>query len=99
MGLTDRLSRRRVLSITAPHFHPRVLVSAFAPTAALFTVAQLLARIFLIGEWAVASVVAAEGTPPNRGTVIGTVSAATRAADYRVSVVRLLGQWMAPGRT
>lgn len=76
VGLADRLGRRRVLSITIAGYTLASLISAFAPTAALFTVAQLFARIFLIGEWAVASVVAAEEYPAeDRGTVIGTVSA------------------------
>ena len=76
VGLADRLGRRRVLSITIAGYTVASLASAFAPGAALFTLAQLLARIFLIGEWAVASVVAAEEYPAeDRGTVIGVVSA------------------------
>lgn len=76
VGLADRLGRRRVLAITITGYTVASLASAFAPGAVLFTLAQLLARIFLIGEWAVASVVAAEEYPAeDRGTVLGVVSA------------------------
>lgn len=76
VGLADRLGRKRVLSITIAGYTVASIASAFAPTALLFTLAQLIARIFLIGEWAIASVVAAEEYPAeDRGTVIGVVSA------------------------
>ncbi|MFO0627101.1 MAG: MFS transporter [Polyangiales bacterium] len=76
VGLADRWGRRRVLSVTIAGYTVCSLASAFAPDAVTFTLAQLLARIFLIGEWAVASVVAAEEYPAeDRGTVIGLVSA------------------------
>lgn len=76
VGLADRVGRRRVLSITIAGYTLASLASAFAPGALLFTLAQLLARIFLIGEWAIASVVAAEEYPAqDRGTVLGLVAA------------------------
>jgi putative MFS transporter len=76
VGLADRIGRKRVLAITITGYTVASLASAFAPGAVLFTAAQLLARIFLIGEWAVASVVAAEEYPAeDRGTVVGVVSA------------------------
>lgn len=76
VGLADRIGRRRVLGITIAGYTVCSLASAFAPGAVPFTLAQLLARVFLIGEWAVASVVAAEEYPAeDRGTVVGVVSA------------------------
>jgi putative MFS transporter len=51
-------------------------LSAWAPSAIVFGILQMLARVFLIGEWATSMVVAAEEFPAaRRGTVIGVVSA------------------------
>ncbi|HEY3499804.1 MAG TPA: MFS transporter, partial [Polyangiaceae bacterium] len=53
------------------------LLSGLAPNVWLFGLFQMLARIFLIGEWATSMVIAAEEFPADRrGTVIGVVSAA-----------------------
>jgi putative MFS transporter len=52
-------------------------LSAFSPNVFVFAVFQLLARVFLIGEWAVSMVIAAEEFPAERrGMVIGVIGAA-----------------------
>ncbi|MEZ4406071.1 MAG: MFS transporter [Polyangiales bacterium] len=72
--LADRWGRRRVLSVTIAGYTVMSFLSALAPNAVVFALAQLCARVFLIGEWAVAMVVAAEEFPADRrGTVIGVI--------------------------
>ena len=72
----DRWGRRRVLSITIAGYALFTFLSAFAPNAIVFGLLQMIARIFLIGEWAISMVVAAEEFPAERrGMVIGVVSA------------------------
>jgi putative MFS transporter len=74
----DRWGRRRVLSITIAGYALFTFLSAAAPSALIFGVLQMLARIFLIGEWATSMVVAAEEYPAERrGMVIGVLSAAS----------------------
>ncbi len=73
----DRWGRKRVLSITIAGYAMFTFLSAWAPNAVVFGLLQMVARIFLIGEWATSMVVAAEEYPAERrGTVIGVVSAA-----------------------
>jgi putative MFS transporter len=72
----DRWGRKRVLSVTIAGYALFTFLSAFAPNAVTFGILQMLARIFLIGEWATSMVVAAEEYPAERrGMVIGVVSA------------------------
>jgi putative MFS transporter len=72
----DRWGRRRVLSVTIAGYALFTFLSAWAQSAILFGLLQMIARIFLIGEWATSMVVAAEEYPAERrGTVIGVVSA------------------------
>jgi MFS transporter, putative metabolite:H+ symporter len=72
----DRWGRRRVLSITIAGYALFTFLSAFSPNALVFGLLQMVARIFLIGEWATSMVVAAEEFPAQRrGMVIGVVSA------------------------
>jgi putative MFS transporter len=72
----DRWGRKRVLSITIAGYALFTFLSAWAPNAVVFGVLQMVARVFLIGEWATSMVVAAEEFPKERrGTVIGVVSA------------------------
>jgi putative MFS transporter len=72
----DRWGRKRVLNVTIAGYALFTFASAFAPNAVTFGVLQMLARIFLIGEWATSMVVAAEEYPAERrGMVIGVVSA------------------------
>jgi putative MFS transporter len=72
----DRFGRRRVLGITIIGYTLTSLCTALSPGVELFVLAQLVARIFLVGEWAVALIVAAEEYPAQRrGFVIGIVHA------------------------
>ena len=74
----DRWGRKQVLSVTIAGYALFTFLSAWAPSALLFGVLQMVARIFLIGEWATSMVVAAEEYPAERrGMVIGVVSAAS----------------------
>src|SRR6185369_949600 len=72
----DKWGRKRVLSVTIAGYALFTFLSAWAPNAVVFGVLQMVARIFLIGEWATSMVVAAEEYPAERrGMVIGVVSA------------------------
>lgn len=74
----DRWGRKRVLSITIAGYTIASFVSGLAPNAWLFALGQLVARVFLIGEWAVAMVVAAEEFPAERrGSAMGIIQAAS----------------------
>ena len=78
VGLADRWGRRRVLTATILGYTLFTLLSGLAPSATTFTLCQLLARVFLIGEWATSMVIASEEYPADRrGLVIGVVSAAS----------------------
>ncbi|WP_437511128.1 MFS transporter [Sorangium sp. So ce1099] len=72
----DEWGRRRVLTITIAGYTLFSVLTGFAPNVYVFAVCQLLARIFLIGEWAVSTVYAAEEYPSDRrGMVIGVIQA------------------------
>jgi putative MFS transporter len=72
----DRWGRKSVLSITILGYAIASFLSGLAPSAWTFALAQLLARIFLIGEWAIALVVAAEEFPAHRrGSAMGIIQA------------------------
>jgi len=72
----DAWGRRRVLSVTIVGYTVCSLLTALAPEAVSFTLIQLLARVFLIGEWAIAMVYAAEEFPADRrATMIGVIQA------------------------
>jgi putative MFS transporter len=72
----DRWGRRRVLTVTITGYTISTFLSGLAPTPWTFAVCQMLARIFLIGEYATSMVIAAEEFPAKRrGLAIGTVAA------------------------
>jgi putative MFS transporter len=74
--LADRIGRRPVLSLTIAGYTITSLLSGLAPNIYVFAATQLLARMFLLGEWAVAMVFAAEEYPAERrGAVIGIIQA------------------------
>jgi MFS transporter, putative metabolite:H+ symporter len=74
----DRWGRKRALSITIAGYTIASLVSGLAPNVYFFAIAQLVARIFLIGEWAIALVIAAEEFPAEkRGSAMGIIQAAS----------------------
>jgi MFS transporter, putative metabolite:H+ symporter len=72
----DRLGRSRVLTWTIAGYTVCGLLSAAAPNAWAFAIAQLFARAFLIAEWATCLVYAAEVYPAEqRGRAIGLLQA------------------------
>lgn len=72
----DRWGRRRVLSATIAGYTVATGLSGLAPNAYVFAALQLMARVFLIGEWATSLVYAAEEFPADRrGMVIGAINA------------------------
>ena len=77
VGKADRWGRKRVLQVTILGYTLFTVLSGLAPNVWLFGLAQMIGRIFLIGEWATSMVMAAEEFPgARRGMVIGVVSAA-----------------------
>jgi len=90
--LADHWGRKKLLGITIIGYTVSSLVSGLAPGVVSFALAQLLARMFLIAEWAVAIVYAAEEFPAaRRGMVIGVIQAsASLGAIVCSAVVPLL---------
>jgi putative MFS transporter len=88
VGKADRWGRRRVLSVTILGYTLFTVLSGLAPNAWAFGLMQMIARIFLIGEWATSMVMAAEEFPAaRRGTVIGVVSATAGLGSVICAVV------------
>lgn len=72
----DVWGRRRVLTITIVGYTLCTLLTALSPNVYLFGLFQMLARIFLLGEYALSIMMAAEEMPAERrGTVIGVITA------------------------
>lgn len=72
----DRYGRKAVLNITILGYTLLSAASGLAPNVIVFGLCQLLARIFLIGEWATSMVIAAEEFPKERrGFALGMVGA------------------------
>jgi len=72
----DRWGRKQVMTITIAGYTIFSFLSALAPNIWVFAIAQLIARIFLIGEWAISMVYAAEEFPAaKRGLMIGLIQA------------------------
>ncbi|MCA9522016.1 MAG: MFS transporter [Myxococcales bacterium] len=70
----DSWGRRRVLTLTIAGYTIFTLLSGLAPNVELFAIAQMIARLFLVGEWATTMVIAAEEYPAaRRGFVIGVI--------------------------
>jgi putative MFS transporter len=70
----DRWGRRRVLTLTILGYTLLTFLTAFAPNVWVFGGLQMFARIFLLGEWAISMVIAAEEFPAaRRGMVIGVI--------------------------
>src|SRR6478735_12129481 len=73
----DRWGRKPVLTATIVGYTIFTFLSGLAPNVYVFAVLQLVARVFLIAEWATSMVIAAEEYSARaRGTVLGVVSAA-----------------------
>lgn len=88
----DRWGRRRVLTITIAGYTVFSLLTGLAPNVYVFALCQFVARIFLIGEWAISMVYAAEEFPAKkRGLMIGLITAfASLGAVLCAGVVPLL---------
>lgn len=72
----DAWGRRPVLTVTIAGYTTFSLLSGLAPNVVWFGACQLAARVFLIGEWAIAMIYAAEEFPAtSRGLVIGVIQA------------------------
>ncbi|MCB0060774.1 MAG: MFS transporter [Caldilineaceae bacterium] len=76
MLAADRIGRRRLLLITIVGYTVLTGATAFVSTLTLFVIVQFLARVFLMAEVMLASVVIAEEFPPDaRGRGIGALAA------------------------
>ncbi len=74
----DVWGRKPVLSLTIVGYTLASLLTSLMPNAIGFGLCQLVARFFLIAEWAVATVYAAEEFPAaRRGFVIGLIQASS----------------------
>lgn len=72
----DRWGRRRLLTITIAGYTAFTFLTGLAPNALFFVVCQLVARVFLLAEWAISMMYAAEEYPAERrGMAIGVISA------------------------
>lgn len=72
----DTWGRRRVLTITIAGYTICSFLTGLAPNVWFFAAAQFIARIFLIAEWAISMVYAAEEFPAKkRGLMIGLIQA------------------------
>jgi putative MFS transporter len=72
----DRWGRRRTLTVTIAGYTLFTFLSGLAPDVMSFAIVQLVARTFLLAEWAISMVYAAEEFPADRrGMAIGVVSA------------------------
>jgi MFS transporter, putative metabolite:H+ symporter len=96
----DRWGRRRVLSVTILGYALFTFLSGLSPNVWVFGALQLIARIFLIGEWATSMVIAAEEFPASRrGTVLGVISASASLGAVIcagvVPIITRLGTWRA----
>ncbi|MEK7691191.1 MAG: MFS transporter, partial [Bdellovibrionota bacterium] len=71
---SDRYGRRPVMLYTVIGYTVFSALTGLAPDAITFTAMQLVARVFLITEWALATIYAAEEFPAHsRGKVIGLI--------------------------
>ncbi len=72
----DLWGRARVLTLTIVGYTLFTLASGLAPGVYSFAAAQFAARIFLLAEWAISMVIAAEEFPADRrGMVLGVIQA------------------------
>jgi putative MFS transporter len=72
----DRWGRKRVLTITIAGYTSMTAITGFAVGPWSFALCQMVARIFIIGEYATSMVIAAEEFPEDRrGFSVGLVAA------------------------
>jgi len=76
VGLADRWGRKKLLTLTIVGYTVTTFLTGLTTSLLTFTAMQLLARMFLIAEWATSMVYAAEEFPADRrGMVIGVIQA------------------------
>lgn len=74
--LADRWGRRRVLNITILGYATFTFLTGLSPSIYAFAAFQFTARVFLVAEWALCMVYAAEEYPAERrGFVLGVIQA------------------------
>lgn len=72
----DRVGRKPLLNATIAGYTVSSFLSGLAPDPTVFACLQLVSRVFLIGEWVVSTVYAAEEFPADeRGFAIGLINA------------------------
>ncbi len=88
----DVWGRRRVLTVTIAGYAIFTFLSGLAPNVYVFVVAQLIARVFLLAEWSISMVVAAEEFPASkRGMTIGVIQACSSlGAVFCAGIVPIL---------
>jgi len=95
----DRVGRRRVLSWTIAGYTLFSALSGLAPGPLGFALLQLLAKGFLVAEWAVSMVVVAEEFPASRrGFALGLVQALSSLGGIACAglvplLVQMTGSW------
>lgn len=92
--LADRWGRKPVLDLTIVGYTIASFLCGLAPDVWTFALFQTLARVFLVGEWIVSTIYAAEEYPAERrGMVIGFIAAfATVGAILCAALVPLLSR-------
>ncbi len=86
--LADRWGRRRVLTITILGYTTFTFLTGLSVSQYDFAFYQVLARLFLVAEWGLSMVIAAEEFPADRrGFVIGVLQAATTIGSVTCAVV------------
>jgi putative MFS transporter len=74
--LADRWGRKPVLDVTIAGYTVASFLSGLAPNVVVFALLQTVARVFLIGEYVVSMIYAAEEYPAERrGAVLGLIAA------------------------
>jgi len=86
--LADRWGRRRVLTVTILGYASCTFLTGLSRSPLDFAAYQLLARLFLVAEWALSMVFAAEEFPADRrGFVMGVIQASTALGSIVCAVV------------
>lgn len=86
--LADRWGRRRVLTLTILGYAACTFLTGLSRTAYDFAAFQFAARMFLIAEWALSMVIAAEEFPAGRrGFLIGVIQAVNSLGSIACAAV------------
>lgn len=74
----DRWGRKRILTITIAGYTTLTFLSGLAPNVYVFALLQMVARVFLLAEYAVSLVMVAEESPAHkRGLLVGVIAGAS----------------------